>query len=255
MLSSRKLVLLQGLNVLSFAVTVLVNGLASSLALNGRTTAEVSDLYFTLVTPAGYVFSIWGVIYTLLLFFVVFQALPSQRDKPFLKQINVLLVLSGVLNVVWLFLWHYDQIVLSVVLMFALLATLIAVYLRLGIGKISVTLKERVFVHLPFSVYLGWITVASIANVASALVAIKWDGFGLANDVWAVVVIVVALMITLAVIATRRDVAYSLVLVWALVGIAVNQSAYQNVVLASVIGAITIAVVLVVVLVVYRLKK
>jgi benzodiazapine receptor len=255
MLSSRKLVLLQGLNVLSFAVTVLVNGLASSLALNGRTTAEVSDLYFTLVTPAGYVFSIWGVIYTLLLFFVVFQALPSQRDKPFLKQINVLFVLSGVLNVVWLFLWHYDQIVLSVVLMFALLATLIAVYLRLGIGKISVTLKERVFVHLPFSVYLGWITVASIANVASALVAIKWDGFGLANDVWAVVVIVVALMITLAVIATRRDVAYSLVLVWALVGIAVNQSAYQNVVLASVIGAITIVVVLVVVLVVSRLKK
>jgi benzodiazapine receptor len=255
MLSSRNLVLLQGLNVLSFAVTVLVNGLASSLALNGRTTAEVSDLYFTLVTPAGYVFSIWGVIYTLLLFFVVFQALPSQRDKPFLKQINVLLVLSGVLNVVWLFLWHYDQIVLSVVLMFALLATLIAVYLRLGIGKISVTLKERVFVHLPFSVYLGWITVASIANVASALVAIKWDGFGLANDVWAVVVIVVALIITLAVIATRRDVAYSLVLVWALVGIAVNQSAYQNVVLASVIGAITIVVVLVVVLVVSRLKK
>jgi benzodiazapine receptor len=246
---------LQSLNVLAFAVTVVVNGLASSLALNGRTTAEVSDLYFTLVTPAGYVFAIWGVIYALLLIFVVFQALPSQREKPFLRHISVLFILSGVFNVVWLFLWHYDQIVLSVVLMFALLATLIAIYLRLGIGKSSVALKERVFVHLPFSVYLGWITVASIANVASALVAVGWNGFGLASDVWAVLVIAVALLITLGVIATRRDVAFSLVLVWALVGIAVNQSAYQNVVLASLVGAVTIAVALVVVLAVSKLKK
>jgi benzodiazapine receptor len=255
MSNSVKTLLLQSLNVLAFAVTVIVNGLASSLALNGRTTAEVSDQYFTLVTPAGYVFSIWGVIYALLLAFVVFQALPSQRGKPFLRQISVLFILSSVFNVVWLFLWHYDQIVLSVVLMFALLATLIAVYLRLGIGKTVVSVKERVFVHLPFSVYLGWITVASIANVASALVAVGWDGFGLASDVWAVLVIGVALLITLGVIATRRDVAYSLVLVWALVGIAVNQSAYQNIVLASLIGAVTIAVALAVVLAVSKLKK
>jgi benzodiazapine receptor len=255
MSNSVKPLLLQSLNVLAFAVTVIVNGLASSLALNGRTTAEVSDQYFTLVTPAGYVFSIWGVIYVLLLAFVVFQALPSQREKPFLRQINVLFILSSVFNVVWLFLWHYDQIVLSVVLMFALLATLIAVYLRLGRDKITVTVKKRVFVHLPFSVYLGWITVASIANVASALVAVGWDEFGLASDVWAVLVIAVALLITLGVIATRRDVAYSLVLVWALVGIAVNQSAYQNVVLASLIGAVTIAVALVAVLAVSKLKK
>lgn len=255
MSNSVKTLLLQSLNVLAFAVTVIVNGLASSLALNGRTTAEVSDQYFTLVTPAGYVFSIWGVIYVLLLAFVVFQALPSQREKPFLRQISALFILSSVFNVVWLFLWHYDQIVLSVALMFALLATLIAVYLRLGIGKTTVTLKERVFVHLPFSVYLGWITVASIANVASALVAVGWDGFGLASDVWAVLVIAVALLITLGVIATRKDAAYSLVLVWALVGIAVNQSAYQNVLLASLIGAVTIAVALVAVLAVSKLKK
>jgi benzodiazapine receptor len=255
MSSSGKNILLQSLNVLVFAVTVIVNSLASSLALNGRTTAEVSDLYFTLVTPAGYVFSIWGVIYTLLLIFAVFQALPSQREKPFLQQINVLFVLSGVLNVVWLFLWHYDQIVLSVAVMFALLATLIAVYLRLGIGKASVTLKEKVFVHLPFSVYLGWITVASIANVASALVSIQWDGFGLASETWAVLVIAVALLITLAVIATRRDIAYSLVLVWALVGIAVNQSAYQNIVTAVTASAIIIIVALAAFLLVSKLKK
>ena len=255
MSSSWKPVLLQSFNVAVFAVTVIVNGLASSLALNGVTTAEVSDLYFTLVTPAGYVFSIWGVIYTLLLLFVVFQALPSQREKPFLEQISVLFILSGVFNVVWLFLWHYDQIVLSVVLMFALLATLIAVYMRLGIGKTSVTLKERLFVHLPFSVYLGWITVASIANVASALVSIQWDGFGLANETWAVLVIAVAVLITLVVIATRKDVAYSLVLVWALVGIAVNQSDYRDIVTAATASVIIIIVALVVFLALSKLKR
>lgn len=253
--NSRKIILLQSLNILAFAVTVVVNGLASSLALNGRTTAEVSDLYFTLVTPAGYVFAIWGVIYALLLVFVVFQALPNQREKPFLTQISVLFILSSVLNVVWLFLWHYDQIVLSVALMFALLTTLIVVYFRLGIGKSSVSLKERVFVRLPFSIYLGWITVASIANVASALVAVKWDGFGLANDVWAVIVIAVALLITLGVIATRKDVAYSLVIVWALVGIAVNQSGYQNIVLAATVSVVSIVVALVAVLAVSMLRK
>ena len=252
--SSWKPVLLQSFNVVAFAVTVIINGLASSLALNGVTTAEVSDLYFTLVTPAGYVFSIWGVIYTLLLLFVVFQALPNQREKPFLQQISVLFILGGVFNVVWLFLWHYDQIGLSVVFMFVLLATLIAIYLRLGIGKTSFTLKEKVFVCLPFSVYLGWITVASIANVASALVSIQWAGFGLADKTWAVLVIAVALLITLVVIATRRDVAYSLVLVWALIGIAVNQSAYQNIVLAAAVSAVIILVALAAVAV-SKLKK
>jgi benzodiazapine receptor len=255
MSSSWKPVLLQSLNVAVFAVTVIVNGLASSLALNGVTTAEVSDLYFTLVTPAGYVFAIWGVIYTLLLLFSVFQALPSQRAKPFLEQISVLFILSGVFNVVWLFLWHYDQIVLSVALMFALLATLIAVYMRLGIGKTSATLKERVFVQLPFSVYLGWITVATIANVSSALVSVQWDGFGLANETWAVLVIAVALIITLAVIATRKDIAYSLVLVWALIGIAVNQSSYQNIVTTATASAVIILVVLAAFLAWSRLKK
>jgi hypothetical protein len=255
MSNSGKTVLLQSLNVLAFAITITVNALASSLALNGRTTAEVSDLYPTLVTPAGYVFAIWGLIYVLLLVFVVFQALPSQREKPFLKQINVLFVLSSIFNVSWLFLWHYDQIVLSVALMFGLLASLIAVYLRLGIGKTSVTLKEKVFVHLPFSVYLGWITVASIANVAAALVSIQWDGFGLANDAWAVLVIAVALLITLAVIATRKDVAYSLVLVWALIGIAVNQSAYQNIVIAAEVSVLIIIVALLVRFLLSKLKR
>ena len=255
MSASKKTTLLQSLNVAAFILTLVVNGLASAVALNGRTTAEVSDLYPTLVTPAGYVFSIWGVIYALLLIFAVFQALPSQREKPFLRKISVFFALSSVLNVSWLLLWHYDQIALSVVLMFGLLATLITIYLRLNIGKAAVSWKEKACVHLPFSVYLGWITVASIANVAAALVSVQWDGFGLASDLWSVLVIAVALLITLAVIATKKDVAYGLVLIWALVGIAVKQSAYPNVAVAAEVSAVVIAVGLVAVNLVTKLKK
>jgi hypothetical protein len=135
------------------------------------------------------------------------------------------------------------------------LATLIAIYLRLNIGKSTVSWKEKACVHLPFSVYLGWITVASIANVAAALVSVNWDGFGLANDTWGVLVIAVALLITLTVVATRRDAAFGLVLIWALVGIAAKQSAYQNIVVAAEASAIIIAIALVTVMLFYRLKK
>lgn len=255
MSSKGKLVMLQGANILTFVLTVLVNGLANTGALNGKTTGEISDLYPTLITPAGYVFSIWGVIYTLLLVFVVFQALPRQREKPFLQEISFLFVLSGLLNVLWLFLWHYDQIALSVLLMFALLATLIAIYLRLQIGRSTLPLKEKLCVHLPFSVYLGWITVATIANVATALTAINWDGFGISNDTWAVLVIIVALAITLTVIITRRDVAYSLVLIWALVGIIAKQTENQGVVITAAASAIIIFVALVAMTVGSRLKR
>jgi len=246
--------LLQGVNVLGFLLTIVVNALANTYALNGRTTGEISDLYPTLITPAGYVFSIWGLIYTLLLVFVVFQALPKQRGNPFLGKISFLFVLSSILNIAWLLLWQYLQISLSVIPMFALLATLIAIYLRLQIGKSSVSLKEKICVHLPFSVYLGWITVASVANVAAALVAAEWGGWGISDVAWATVVLVMILVITLAVIVTRKDVAYGLVIVWSLVGIAVKQSENQGLVTTTEVGAITVVVAMVAAVFASRVK-
>ena len=211
-------------NIVAFAVTLAVNGLAGTTLLNGRTTAQVSDLYSNPFTPAGYVFAIWGIIYTLLGVFVVYQALPKQKDKPFQKQIGALFILSSIFNVAWLFLWQYNYITTSVVLMFALLATLSTIYLRLGIGKSAAPRTEKLGVHLPFSVYLGWITVASIANVAAALVSVGWDGFGWGAETGGVLAMGIALIVTLIVIVARKDVAYSLVVVWALVGIAFKQN-------------------------------
>jgi hypothetical protein len=252
---SKGLTLLHVANIIAFLATVAVNALANSLALNGRTTGEISDLYPTLITPAGYVFSIWGVIYTLLLVYAVFQALPSQREKPFLSQVSWLFVLSSIFNIIWLFLWHYDLITFSVIPMFALLATLIAIYLRLQIGKSNITLKEKTCAHLPFSVYLGWITVASIANVAAALVAISWDGFGLSDVMWAILVIIIALIITMTVIVTRKDIAYSLVIIWALAGIIVKQVENQSIVLTAGISITIIAGTLLAVILFSKLRR
>ncbi len=241
-------------NIFAFIVTLAVNGLAGTTVLNGRSTAQVSDLYANPFTPAGYVFAIWGIIYALLAVFVIYQVLPKQKVKSFQKQIGALFLLSSIFNVVWLFLWQYDYISESCILMFALLATLVSIYLRLGKGKSNVSRTEKLCVHLPFSVYLGWITVASIANVAAALVSVRWDGFGFSAQAWAILAMVIALVVTLAVIAARRDIAYSLVVVWALAGIAVKQNAYPNNVAVAEIGIVIILVALAFSLVAWRFR-
>lgn len=249
-------VLLKWSNIIAFVLTVIVNGLAGSTTLlGGVNTAEISDANPTLITPAGYVFSIWGIIYILLAVFVIFQALPSQKEKEYPKKIGWLFVLSSVLNIVWLFLWQYQMLSMSVVLMFLLLITLIALYLRLNIGKSTITLREKLAVHVPFSVYLGWITIASIANVAVFLVSENWDGFGISPETWATLIIIVALVITLLVLATRRDIAYGLVIVWALTGIAVNQSGNQSIVTLTEASAIVILLALAAVVLLSRLKS
>ena len=248
--------LLKWLNIMAFLFTVLVNGLAGSTTiLGGKNTAQISDANPNLITPAGYVFSIWGVIYILLGVFVVFQALPSEKGKDYQKRIGWLFVLSSLLNIAWLFLWQFEYLSLSVVLMFLLLATLISIYLRLNIGKSTAPLREKLAVHVPFSVYLGWITIASIANVAVTLVSVNWDGFGINPETWAALIVIIALLITLIVIATRKDVAYGLVIIWALVGIAVKQSGNQNIVMITEISAIIVAVALAAVILLASLKR
>ena len=244
------------INILAFILTVIVNSLAGSTTiLGGKFTAEISDANPTLITPAGYVFSIWGIIYILLGVFVVFQALPSQQGQAFQKKIGWLFALSSLLNIVWLFLWQFEYLVFSVVLMFLLLASLILIYLRLDIGISKVTMREKLAVHLPFSVYLGWITIASIANVSVTMVSLNWDGFGINPETWATLIIIVALAITLLVLATRRDIAYGLVIIWALLGIAVKQIENQNIVMLTEISAIVILLALIGIILLGVLKK
>jgi hypothetical protein len=239
-------------NIVAFVITLIINGLAGVGFLNGRTTAQVSNLYSNLVTPAGYVFAIWGIIYALLFIFIIYQALPTQKDKAFQKQISGLFILSSLFNCAWIFLWQYNFISLSVSAILALLATLIAIYLRLGIGFSKVSWREKLFIHLPFSVYFGWITVATIADVAAALVYGHWNG--LSPNVWAEAMLLAALAVTLIIVVARRDVAYGLVIVWALVGIAANHSGNQEIVTTVEVAVAVILVALAVSIGISRLK-
>lgn len=216
----------QALNALAIVGTIVMNILANALPLNGQFTGDISDRFQVFFVPAGYVFSIWGLIYIGLLAFAVYQALPSRRQDALLRRLGYLPALSGIANVAWLFFWHYNRFGWTLVAMLLLLASLLAVYLRAGIGRTPVaTQAERWCVRVPFSVYLGWITVATIANVTDVLSLTTWSGWGLAPETWAVVLLTVAVMIALAMAATRRDAAHILVLTWAFAGIGVKQAA------------------------------
>jgi benzodiazapine receptor len=236
-------------NLLAFVAVVLVNSVAGGTKLvGGRNTADVSAAYPTLITPAGFTFSIWGVIYALLAAFIVFQLLPKHRQDRFNAQVSYFFILSCLFNITWLFLWQYEYIVASVPLISALLVALIIPYVRLDIGRSRAPLWERVLVHLPISVYLGWITIASIADVSSALVSVGWNGIGIAPSSWAQIVVIVALGITLLVLGTRRDLAYGLVVLWALVGITANQLGHPEVALVTETSAVLVAAAVLVVL-------
>jgi hypothetical protein len=212
-------------NTLSVVLALTINILASALPLNGQNTGEISDRFQVFFVPAGYVFAIWLIIYIGWIAFAIYQFLPAQKENPRLQKLGYWFALSGVFNAAWLFCWHYNQFGLSVLVMLALLGTLIASYLKLDVGSTPVSSGEKWAVDVPFSVYLGWVSVATVANITSWLYSINWNGFGIAPQVWAVIMLVVASLVGLGMALTRRDAGYLFVFVWAFAGIAVKQAA------------------------------
>jgi hypothetical protein len=210
----------QLITVIAVVATIVVNALANIIPFNGQETGAISDRFAIYFVPAGYVFSIWGLIYLGLIAYAVFQALPAQRENPRLRSIGWLFVLSSIANIAWIFLWHYEAFPITLPVMLVLLGSLIAIYLRLGTGRSSVSRAERWLVRVPFSIYLGWITVATVANATQLLFFLGWNGGALGPEVWTVIMLAVATVVAWLVAVTRRDVAYLLVLVWAFVGIA-----------------------------------
>jgi hypothetical protein len=232
--------------VLSIAATIAINILADALPINGLGTGQISDQFKVYFVPAGYVFSIWGLIYLGLIAFAVFQALPSQRENPRLRATGWWIALGGLANIAWIFLWHYEKFAWTLVAMLVLLATLIITYLRLGIGRVKVSSAERYTTQLTFSIYLGWITVATIANITELLDYLKWDAFGISQFIWMGIVLLAVFIITGLMNFTRRDVAYTAVVLWALAGIAVKFSNVSAVAIPTWITFILVAVTLLV---------
>jgi len=224
-------------NLVSVIVALTVNILASTLPLNGQNTGEISDRFQVFFVPAGYVFAIWFFIYIGWIAFAIYQFRAEQKESPRLRRLGYLFAISGIVNAVWLFTWHYNAFGWSVIVMLTLLGLLIASYLRLNVNRVSVSRAERWSVDIPFSVYLGWITVATVANITDWLYLVEWNGFGIAAPVWAVIMIVVASIVGLLMTITRRDAAYVFVLVWSFIGIAVKQADVANVAVTAWIGA------------------
>lgn len=230
------------LNILALIAALVLNGLATSLPLGGRTTAEISDSFNSLFVPAGYVFSIWGLIYLALIGFTIFQALPAQQNNRWVRATGWWFALSSLANALWIVFWHYGYYPLTLGVMLALLASLIVIYRRLAaLGNTDSA--TRWFVQFPFSLYLGWISVATVANASAVFVDWGWDGSPLSPVAWTVVMILVAAALALLMLYRRRDLTYSGVIVWALIGILVKQMAYAPIVVAclAAIGAIVAA--------------
>jgi len=219
------------LNILGLLLVLVVNTLASVLPLNGITTGEISDSIPSLFTPAGYVFSIWGVIYLFLIGFSIFQALPSQKDNPRLIRLGLWFFISCIFNSAWIFLWHYGLFNLSLAVMVALLISLIGVYMSSGIGKLDKLQKsektfstkirkiEYWFIDISFGIYLGWISVATIANVSTVLIKANWNAFGISSQIWTTILIIIAGILGGLMVIKRNEIAYPLVLIWAFLGI------------------------------------
>ncbi len=199
-----------------------LNGAANAVPLNGRNTGQISDSFHVLFVPAGYVFAIWGLIYAALLAYTLYQALPAQRENPRLRRTGALVALSSLANGTWILFWHYGQYVLSLVTMLALLGLLVAVYLRLDVGRAHFSTLEKWTVSIPFSIYLGWITVATMANVTAVLSFLGWQGGGVSPVAWSVILLLAGVALAALAAATRADAAYLLVLAWAFAGISVR---------------------------------
>lgn len=233
-------------NFIALLGVLAVNFLAEAIPLNDLTSAQIANRYpDILYFPANYAFSIWSVIYTFLIAFGIYQALPAQRDNPALHRIGWLFVASCVFNAAWLISFHYFQFALSMIMMIALLITLIAIYLRLRIGAEPVSRATKWLVHVPFSLYLGWITAATITNAAYVLTDAEWGGFGIEAQTWALIMLAITGILAGYIVYTRRDIAYGLVIVWAVTSIAVRHADVAIVNAAAIIVSIVVALLVV----------
>lgn len=227
-MQDRKGLLLKMLVVGSFIAMVAVNALANILSINGVSTGAVSDSYPNLFAPVGLTFSIWGIIYLLLFAHTLYQLglFRGTGEKPnsiLMRRVGIVFSVSSLVNVAWIFSWHYRVIPLSMVLMTILLICMIVI--NMATNSYNLSLRDRLLIRLPFSVYFAWTTVATIANATVLLVSAGWNRFGLSEATWTIIIVAIGALIGVATLLRFMDVAYGLVFVWAYVGILIKHVA------------------------------
>lgn len=218
-----KILWIKIVSLVSYLGMIVVNTLANALPINGIDTGAVSDLYPNLFAPTGFTFSIWGVIYLLLFVYNIYQfnfSLSKEESKKKDQLISFMgpyFILSSIVNILWIFSWHYQLIPLTVILLVVMLLCLIKIATHLD--KENLSLKNKLLIRLPFSVYFGWVTVATIANISVFLVSLNWSGWGIPDYAWTIVVLLVGMAIGLIRLMKDKDIAYGLVFLWAYYGI------------------------------------
>jgi hypothetical protein len=236
----------QLLTVLAILGSFVVNALSNLRPPNGQTIGDISNTQFAnvLVTPANYAFAIWGVIYIGLICFCVYQFLPPRKQHPNLNAVSYFVVLASVAQALWVYLFLERLFTFSVFAMLAILLCLIGAYVQLGYDR-SPSPQDRWLLRVPLSTYLGWISVATVVNVALTLYNAGWNGWGLSAEVWTVLMLIVSAGIGITLLLKRRDLAFALVLVWAFIAIAVKRSTIPAIALSAIIlSAILLGLVL-----------
>lgn len=234
---------LQIANVVALIATIILNYVAGAGLINGQTIGDISGRYENLFTPAGYAFSIWGLIYLMLTGFVIYQARGLYKkvdNNEFILQIGWWFVISCIANSFWLIAWIYDYIWLSVILIVVLLFSLMKIIVNTNMERWDAPFPKILLLWWPFCLYSGWITVAVIANISAYLTKISWNGWGISDGSWAITMIIAAGLINLFMIATRNMREFAAVGIWGIIAVAVaNWGVHQPIVItAFIISAI-----------------
>jgi translocator protein len=227
------------INWVLLAGVLAVNVISVVLPLNGRTAGEIADSFHVLFEPAAYAFSIWGLIYLALLAFAVYQLLPSQWSNPRVRATDGLFAATCLANAGWLFAWHFGSYILSMVAILVLLFALSAIYLfprGEECRRITPGWTERLFVLVPFSLYLAWVCVSAIANAAALLPWAGFTGMGVSAMGWAVIFSFLASVLSVFMSLRHRELVFPAVIVWALAGEIIRQSRLQEIVVGCVVA-------------------
>lgn len=212
-------------NGVALVSTIVMNYLSNTGVFNGQTMKTVSDAYFNYFTPAGYAFSIWGLIYLALFAFVFYSGrtlFNSKTQEPILEKIGWWFAISCVANSVWVVAWLYLYPALAAFIMLIILFSLLRIIFIIQPEMVKSSFKRKLLILFPFSLYVGWISVALIANVAAWLTKINWNGWGISAEYWTIILIVIAGLVNVLVHFKLNLKAFVAVGIWALIAIAVS---------------------------------
>lgn len=248
-------------NTLAFLGVLIVNTLANALPLNGKSTGELSDQYPNLFTPAGLTFSIWGIIYAWLIVFIgcqlaaLFKPSFATRMEPMIEKTGWLFFMTCLLNMSWMFAWHWEQVSLSVVIMTLFLGVLVQLNVRIGNGHAASGHLEKWIAHLPFGIYQGWITVAIIANITAFLVNTGWTGGSPGEATWAIIMTLTGAAVAIFILFRQNNIGHGFAVTWALFGIYLKRTSLPEIEDGGLAMVALVAALLVLAITLLRLPK